>query len=344
MKNCKMSNIQIGGYGGSVDLELLEVQLGQLQAELEFLYRDNQEKESATSKYKEKIFELERSIRGLNWEKGNLKRILDEERRKSVGKRDSGLQDENEQLRAELEKERTSKILLEKEIATLKDVSVKHQAKQDAAVATTAIQNDFVKMRADLESALEENEMNCVQIQQLQTELQRLAEEIRNKDILLENLRSQVSTKNKKLKRLSEKKKAATTEIEAVANELANREREIVELKGRLERRSISKIIGKPFVRKASRISEEDARCINLIRDSELFDANWYVSSYEDVAKEGADPAEHYYYFGAREGRDPSPHFSTERYLATYRDVLRGGRNPLVHYLQLGRQSGGHLL
>lgn len=335
MKNRKVSNKHVDGHGGSVDLELLEVQLAQLQAELEFLYRDNQNKELAASKYEEKIAELERSIRGLNWEKGNLKRILDEERRKSVGKRDSGLQEENEWLRTELEKERASKILLDKEIKTLKGVSAKDQEIHCAGVAMAATEKDLVKMRKDLDAALEENEMNCVQLEQLQAELQGVAEELGAKDLLLEEMRFKILEKNKKLKRLSEKKKVAMTEMEAVVQDLANREREVIELKGRLERRSISKIIGKPFVRKSSKGLDGDARCIKLIRDSELFDENWYVSTYKDVADSKVDPVEHYFYFGAKEGRDPGPYFSTEGYFKIHSGVDFRCVNPLVHYLRM---------
>ena len=38
-----------------------------------------------------------------------------------------------------------------------------------------------------------------------------------------------------------------------------------------------------------------------------LFDADWYLAQYEDVARSGLDPLAHYLKHGAAEGRDPGP-------------------------------------
>ena len=51
---------------------------------------------------------------------------------------------------------------------------------------------------------------------------------------------------------------------------------------------------------------------------------------------EGEDPIRHYIAFGAREGRDPSPEFSTRGYLSSNPDVVATGVNPLWHFVRHG--------
>jgi hypothetical protein len=85
--------------------------------------------------------------------------------------------------------------------------------------------------------------------------------------------------------------------------------------------------------------TKDSRRHIELLAASELFDRNWYLATYPDVAKAGSDPAQHYLRHGAGEGRDPGPRFSTSRYLKRYPDVVRAGMNPLLHYLKFGREE-----
>jgi hypothetical protein len=55
----------------------------------------------------------------------------------------------------------------------------------------------------------------------------------------------------------------------------------------------------------------EDAR---MIRESGLFDEEWYLANNRDVAASGEDPVAHYLRTGAKERRDPSPLFDTAYY------------------------------
>jgi hypothetical protein len=77
-----------------------------------------------------------------------------------------------------------------------------------------------------------------------------------------------------------------------------------------------------------------------IIRDSGLFDANWYLARYPSVAAQGIDPVADYLEAGYREGRNPGPQFDTDFYLSEYQDVAQSGTNPLVHYLLYGRDEG----
>tara|TARA_R110000796_G_scaffold217660_1_gene333723 strand:+ start:1441 stop:2634 length:1194 start_codon:yes stop_codon:yes gene_type:complete len=75
---------------------------------------------------------------------------------------------------------------------------------------------------------------------------------------------------------------------------------------------------------------------VDLLEQSELFDADWYLTQYKDIAEANINPAEHFIKFGAIEGRNPGPRFNTEFYVATYPDVAASGHHPLLHYLRDG--------
>jgi len=67
-------------------------------------------------------------------------------------------------------------------------------------------------------------------------------------------------------------------------------------------------------------------------------DTVFYRTIYQDVARAGIDPVRHYVDEGAREGRDPTPWFSTLAYLERNPDLA--GANPFYHYLTWGWREG----
>lgn len=67
-----------------------------------------------------------------------------------------------------------------------------------------------------------------------------------------------------------------------------------------------------------------------------LFDTQWYLAAYPDVAQAGTPPVLHYLLNGAAELRDPGPLFSTREYLETFPWLTRAGINPLVHRILSG--------
>jgi len=79
---------------------------------------------------------------------------------------------------------------------------------------------------------------------------------------------------------------------------------------------------------------------IKLLAKSQLFDKDWYIEQYPDVAGSGVDPLVHYLLSGAAEGRDPHPLFNTHWYLEKYPDVAGSGMNPLAHFLLKGAAAG----
>ncbi|MEE7493065.1 glycosyltransferase [Methylobacterium oryzae] len=79
---------------------------------------------------------------------------------------------------------------------------------------------------------------------------------------------------------------------------------------------------------------------VELIKNSLLFDTNFYAANNPDVVPTGVDLAWHYAVWGGREGRDPSAFFSSAAYLLINPDVEASGINPLLHYIKTGRHEG----
>lgn len=73
---------------------------------------------------------------------------------------------------------------------------------------------------------------------------------------------------------------------------------------------------------------------------SPLFDSQWYLAQYPDVAQSNIPPVDHYLQYGATEGRQPSSAFDGKWYLEAYPDVAEAGLNPLLHFILFGQQEG----
>src|SRR5437667_313004 len=70
-----------------------------------------------------------------------------------------------------------------------------------------------------------------------------------------------------------------------------------------------------------------------------LFDRDWYLEKYPDVAASGVEAELHYRRHGIEQGRDPNRYFATSWYLAANREAI-GHMNPLDHYLVFGGFEG----
>ena len=82
--------------------------------------------------------------------------------------------------------------------------------------------------------------------------------------------------------------------------------------------------------------SEEE---IERIKESNLFNAEWYTMKYPDVQASGMDAAEHYYHKGWKNNYDPGPDFSTRDYNECNPDVELAEMCPLLHYECYGRNE-----
>ncbi|HEV8677840.1 MAG TPA: hypothetical protein VGQ90_00590, partial [Stellaceae bacterium] len=76
------------------------------------------------------------------------------------------------------------------------------------------------------------------------------------------------------------------------------------------------------------------------VRKSGLFDAEYYMATYPDVALRNVDPLVHYLEEGAREGRNPHRDFDAAFYLEQCRQRGEQPSNPLLHYIRVGAARG----
>ena len=86
------------------------------------------------------------------------------------------------------------------------------------------------------------------------------------------------------------------------------------------------------------------AHPMDLVQQSGLFDAGWYLSTYADLQDQALDAFEHYWLHGSIEGRDPGPNFSTSGYRARYSQRADYEEPALWHYLDRGRAAGNEPL
>lgn len=73
-----------------------------------------------------------------------------------------------------------------------------------------------------------------------------------------------------------------------------------------------------------------------IVRSSQLFNADWYLSLYPDIRNSKIDPIEHYIHHGMHEGRGFSPFFSEDFYNLTYRTESIYRHPAILHYLKFG--------
>lgn len=72
---------------------------------------------------------------------------------------------------------------------------------------------------------------------------------------------------------------------------------------------------------------------IELVKNSELFDSEWYAAQYPDVGMSELEPIYHFLKYGTILSRDPGPDFSSSFYYDVKGWVRRQGMNPLLHFL-----------
>lgn len=78
---------------------------------------------------------------------------------------------------------------------------------------------------------------------------------------------------------------------------------------------------------------------VDIVRLSGLFDEEWYLSRYPEVAQQGVSPLEHYLDIGWRLNHLPSLTFDPSYYLDMNPDVAGSDINPLYHFARWGRHE-----
>lgn len=80
--------------------------------------------------------------------------------------------------------------------------------------------------------------------------------------------------------------------------------------------------------------SEDEVR---LIKESGMFDNDFYLKQYPDVFNSGIDPVYHFHNFGWKENRKPNPEFNTSYYLLSNPDIVSANIDPFYHYIVAGK-------
>lgn len=104
---------------------------------------------------------------------------------------------------------------------------------------------------------------------------------------------------------------------------------------------SLNAALGRPLAfrrhqRARNRINED----MRLIAASGLFDAEWYLQRYPDLAQAKDTPLRHFVRYGAYELRDPGPEFDSMKYHLHNPDVTAHGMAALMHYVRSGKSEG----
>ncbi len=76
------------------------------------------------------------------------------------------------------------------------------------------------------------------------------------------------------------------------------------------------------------------------VKNSGLFDRDWYLAKYRDVGISGIQPLAHFVRIGMKIGRDPGPRFNTRYYIEQAPEASNVDVSPLLHYIRVGKAKG----
>ena len=88
----------------------------------------------------------------------------------------------------------------------------------------------------------------------------------------------------------------------------------------------------------------ETTRRRKIVESSGLFNAEFYLQQYPDVASSGWNPLAHFARYGLDELRRPSAAFDPAQYWISNPDVAAAKSNPFLHYIEFGRAEGRSLV
>lgn len=209
--------------------------------------------------------------------------------------------------------------------------SFTHEASQQRQL----LENELARLTQEIENRREEWTLQQAAIHELTQQKNTLSELIRQRDEECANLKINIHERFRELAELSKMY-------------LASEERGGVAVADNIKlKKSISWKITAPLrlpnqlLKKLSKQERVLRNHREIILRSGLFDEDFYLQAYPDVATRKADPIRHYLLFGASEGRNPNASFNTGRYLDRYPDVRNDKNkiNPFIHYILYGEQE-----
>lgn len=210
-----------------------------------------------------------------------------------------------------------------------------------------AQQHQLNSEKQEFESAqkqlLESKNENNLMLQQLFNVQERLEHLLLEKQGKLALLKEALENSQKKQLQLEQELKESKVEQVLSTHKQMSAQAELSMVKNSKIWKSIAPVHKLVKRLKDNRLSKQFKRDATLIAQSEYFDEIWYLQTYPDIVKSGANPAEHYLAFGFKEGRSPGPLFDGNWYLSEYPDVAEGKVNPLLHYVKFGAVEGRNI-
>lgn len=332
LEKLRLINKEQGGEN-----ELLLLQLHQVQEELESHYLRAQEAEGklkqstqAMEAGQKELQALQTRTRNLEQDKqaaeqeksGMAKRIAELEAALKQTRQDAetkalqmasektALGNQVQQIKAELDGAKQKQAELQQR--TSQAEQARQRTGQESAefrARIAALENDLGKARKNAQEQSQENELLLLQLHQVQEELETYF--LKYHELQAEKPESASAP--------------VAAQFKAVENGNAPSARKFGLMHKYLEKHQSARKL---------------KRQVMLIQHSGLFDTQWYLKEYADVAKSGIDPIKHYLKFGAEEGRDPSLKFDTRYYQRMNPDLKNSTLNPLVHYISHGKEEG----
>jgi hypothetical protein len=212
-----------------------------------------------------------------------------------------------------------AKILIERDKSLETTQAEIEQSKQASA-----------QLQQEIENLRHEGTLQQATIHEIAQQKDTLSELIRQREVACDHLRNNVEQRFRELAELSKMYLASEQRGEvAVADNI--KLKKSISWKTTAPLRLTSQMFKK--MGKQERVLRNARK---KILQSGLFDKDYYLKTYPDVAACEMDPIRHYLIFGAKEGRNPNASFNTNNYLSRYPDLISDNNktNPLIHYLK----------
>jgi septal ring factor EnvC (AmiA/AmiB activator) len=223
-----------------------------------------------------------------------------------------------------------------RELAEMAKMIIERDEKiEESQAEIEQIKQASAQLQQEIENLRYEGTIQQARIQEIAQQKDTLSELIRQRDEECANLKYNVEQRFRELAELSKMYLASEERGEvAVADNI--KLKKTISWKTTAPLRFPSQLLKK--LSKQDRVLRNQR---NIILKSGLFDEDFYLRAYPDVAARKLDPICHYLLFGARELRNPNPSFNTGRYLDRYPDVRNDKKNinPLTHYILYGMRE-----
>lgn len=249
--------------------------------------------------------------------------ILFEELEKLQSKYED-IHDSNLQYSKELEALKNAQVELEKKIIWLR------KKKADSEASAVSLEKSY---QQEIKSVIEKN--NKLRSQEIEAQ-----------NSVLQEYKKQVEDLDKYAKSISIKLDRERKNNEKLKRELALKELALMHSRSSLRSLENNKAVkaSKSLRTMLSKVINNNVQDlednINLLKDSPLFNSEWYLKQYPDTQGTQIEAEEHYATTGYLEGKQPSENFDGLSYLKAYPDVANQGINPLIHYLRYGKKEG----